>query len=66
MKESYLYVCEAKSLISATPLMRVENFGQADIVRAYLKKMFPKMSVSYFSTDEFITEVPHFSDYTWN
>jgi len=66
MKKSFLYVCEALSLTSAIPLMRVENFEQADIVRKRLKMMYPNMQISCFGTCDLIAEVPHFSDYTWN
>lgn len=65
MQESYLYVCEAKSLTSALPLMRVDSIEQADIVRKHLKKIMPEMCVSYFGTPDMI-DVPHFSDYLWN
>lgn len=65
MQKSNLYVCEAKSLTSALPLIRVDNFEQADIVREHLKKIMPEMRVSYFGTPDEI-DVPHFSEYTWN
>ena len=64
-QETFLYVCEGVDLFSANPLIRVDNFSQADIVRNYLKKTMPELSITYFTTSN-KADVPHFSDYTWD
>ena len=64
-QETFLYVCEGVDLFSANPLIHVDNFTQADIVRNYLKKTIPKLIITYFTTSNKV-DVPHFSDYTWN
>lgn len=64
-QETFLYVCEGVNLFSANPLIRVDNFSQADIVRKHLKKIVPEMIITYFATQDKV-DVPHFSDYIWD
>lgn len=63
--ESYLYVVEAHSLTTYTPIMRVDTFAQANIVIAKSKEFFPDAIFASVGTTDLI-DVPHFNDYTWN
>ena len=65
MKDQFLYVCEGINILSANPLIRVDTFEQADIVRKHLKKIMPEMIITYFATSDKV-DVPHFSDYIWD
>lgn len=61
-----MYVVEPVTFTTYVPLIRIENFQQAEIVQKYLRKIAPKLHTAIVSGGTKLYGVPHFSNYSWN